>query len=173
MEQGFNANLPKVSEVVESWGDKVLRLTANTAEGQKVALENELKELKKLYGDGIGTGKDPNSSYMVMLSQQIAETEKSLSKFEAKEKTLASKIKDFFSGTFEEISSKINNLLTQTYNYIEGFISSIESYQQQILQNEITTYESRLEELRRFNEEKLSEEEKEVDEQKELLKSQL
>lgn len=173
MEQGFNANLPKVSEVVESWGDKVLRLTENTAEGQKVALENELKELKKLYGDGIGTGKDLNSSYMVMLSQQIAETEKSLSKFEAKEKTLASKIKDFFSGTFEEISSKINNLLTQTYNYIEGFISSIESYQQQILQNEITTYESRLEELRRFNEEKLSEEEKEVDEQKELLKSQL
>lgn len=173
MEQGFNANLPKVSEVVESWGDKVLRLTANTAEGQKVALENELKELKKLYGDGIGTGKDLNSSYMVMLSQQIAETEKSLSKFEAKEKTLASKIKDFFSGTFEEISSKINNLLTQAYNYIGGLISSIESYQQQILQNEITTYESRLEELRRFNEEKLSEEEKEVDEQKELLKNQL
>lgn len=173
IEEGLNSNLPKVTEVVESWGEKVLRLTANTAEGQKVALESELKELKKLYGDGIGAGKDLNSSYMVMLSQQIAETEKSLSKFEAKEETLATKIKDFFSGTFEEISSKVNNLLNQTYSHISGLITSIESYQQQILQNEINTYESRLEELRRFNEEQLSEEEKEVDEQKELLKDQL
>lgn len=173
IEEGLNSNLPKVTEVVESWGEKVLRLTANTAEGQKVALENELKELKKLYGDGIGTGKDLNSSYMIMLSQQIAETEKSLSKFETKEETLATKIKDFFSGTFEEISSKVNNLLNQTYSHISGLITSIESYQQQILQNEINTYESRLEELRRFNEEQLSEEEKEVDEQKELLKDQL
>lgn len=173
MGEGFKANLPKVTEAVESWGEKVLRLTAGTAEGQKVALENELKELKKLYGDGIGTGKDLNSSYMVMLSQQIAETEKSLSKFEAKEETLATKIKDFFSGTFEEISSKVNNLLNQIYSHISGLITSIESYQQQILQNEINTYESRLEELRRFNEEQLSEEEKEAEEQKELLKDQL
>ena len=173
MEEGFKANLPKVTEAVESWSEKVLRLTAGTAEGQKFALENELKELKKLYGDGIGAGKDLSSSYMVMLSQQIAETEKSLSNFEAKEKTLATKIKDFFTGTFSEISSKINNVLTQAYNYISGLVSAIESYQQQILQNEINTYEARLEELRRFNEEQLSKEEEKVDEQKELLKSQL
>lgn len=161
IEEGTSENL--TTKPVETWAEKVLRLTASTAEGQRVALKNELDQLNALYEEGVEAGEDLNSSYMVMLSQQIAETETKLKAFETTEKTLAQKIKDFFTGTFQEVAKNIEGLTSKVMGYVTGITGAMADLQNQRLENEISAKEKELseEEDRKKKSLEMLEEEKE------------
>lgn len=161
IEEGTSENL--TTKPVETWAEKVLRLTASTAEGQRVALKNELDQLNALYEEGVEAGEDLNSSYMVMLSQQIAETETKLKAFETNEKTLAQKIKEFFTGTFQEVAKNIEGLTSKVMGYVTGITGAMADLQNQRLENEISAKEKELseEEDRKKKSLEMLEEEKE------------